>query len=634
MRTGTENVTSIKEIELYRTVVTPEVEFVTTDTKSRTVELKATDAGDDVQIIYTLDGTEPAADNGTVYTNAITLPDGAIRVKAAAFDGDTKVTETVSKTYLSGTPTSVGVQTNKEKISYSGSFSNNRDPYYAFDGISKLEDIARAWEYKTNIPVTVSYDAPITVDTIAMPVRIFETAFNGVKDGGSGYNSSGTKDTKTETLITDVSMSINVKYKKDGEFVDAGTKTVTLPKGSEATFIYAIEYGACWAYLPAFEFDSFTTDELQITVTDASTDYIKQIKEIEMYKSAGVVYGVDFSKPSGVYAVGGELTVSATKAGSVARYTTDGTEPTAESTPETTPLVLTRGSIVKVNAAAFKDGEKVSDTFSEIYVTGKYQSRSVQKDADRITYDSYTETNGRYPKYAFDGDASLGGAHAVWSPKTGIAVNVSYDNAIVSDAVLVGIRVSGSLVDTAALVTTQAVGMTLKVNGAEARLELPAGSAVKLHEQSDGTTTTRSYWAYIGSGDICVNSPAGGTVTYELSNVSGVDGIKEIELLKTGIMNVNISANGTGVSIIGSNSYDEDKTATVFAAGYSTDANGTPIMLDVQEISWTIPANATEETFDMAQITKSFDDAEYVKYFAWLDAETIEPLCESVKIMK
>ena len=99
-------------------------------------------------------------------------------------------------------------------------------------------------------------------------------------------------------------------------------------------------------------------------------------------------------------------------------------------------------------------------------------------------------------------------------------------------------------------------------------------------------------------------------------------------------MNVNISANGTGVSIIGSNSYDEDKTATVFAAGYSTDANGTPIMLDVQEISWTIPANATEETIDMAQITKSFDDAEYVKYFAWLDAETIEPLCESVKIMK
>lgn len=505
------------------------------------------------------------------------------------------------------------------------------------------------------VSVTVDYAEAITFSKISLPVRISAeaykattdtlsaadakltlkvTAFNGVKDGGSGYNSSGTKDTKTETLITDVSMSINVKYKKDGEFVDAGTKTVTLPKDSKATFICAIEYGACWAYLPAFEFDSFTTDELQITVTDASTDYIKQIKEIEMYKSAGVVYGVDFSKLSGVYAVGGELTVSATKAGSVARYTTDGTEPTAESTPETTPLVLTRGSIVKVNAAAFKDGEKVSDTFSEIYVTGKYQSRSVQKDADRITYDSYTETNGRYPKYAFDGDASLGGAHAVWSPKTGIAVNVSYDNAIVSDAVLVGIRVSGSLVDTAALVTTQAVGMTLKVNGAEARLELPAGSAVKLHEQSDGTTTTRSYWAYIGSGDICVNSPAGGTVTYELSNVSGVDGIKEIELLKTGIMNVNISANGTGVSIIGSNSYDEDKTATVFAAGYSTDANGTPIMLGVQEISWTIPANATEETFDMAQITKSFDDAEYVKYFAWLDAETIEPLCESVKIMK
>lgn len=537
-------------------------------------------------------------------------------------------------------------------------FSEGRTPEYAFDGNNSQSTPAETMDWRSAgsaVSVTVDYAEAITFSKISLPVRISAeaykattdtlsaadakltlkvTAFNGVKDGGSGYNSSGTKDTKTETLITDVSMSINVKYKKDGEFVDAGTKTVTLPKDSKATFIYAIEYGACWAYLPAFEFDSFTTDELQITVTDASTDYIKQIKEIEMYKSAGVVYGVDFSKLSGVYAVGGELTVSATKAGSVARYTTDGTEPTAESTPETTPLVLTRGSIVKVNAAAFKDGEKVSDTFSEIYVTGKYQSRSVQKDADRITYDSYTETNGRYPKYAFDGDASLGGAHAVWSPKTGIAVNVSYDNAIVSDAVLVGIRVSGSLVDTAALVTTQAVGMTLKVNGAEARLELPAGSAVKLHEQSDGTTTTRSYWAYIGSGDICVNSPAGGTVTYELSNVSGVDGIKEIELLKTGIMNVNISANGTGVSIIGSNSYDEDKTATVFAAGYSTDANGTPIMLDVQEISWTIPANATEETFDMAQITKSFDDAEYVKYFAWLDAETIEPLCESVKIMK
>ena len=282
-------ITSIKEIELYEAnKKTYTVKMTPGGAKLRSGARVALhgNAEADCCIRYTTDGTPP--DEGSQeYSGEISLEDGIHTIRAAIFDADgRRLSDIFDGRYIVGNRTNVGEQKNSAKISYSGSFSNGRNPEYAFDGDGSFWQIAYAWEFKKNIPVTVSYDAPITVDTIAMPVRIAAAAFDGVADGSSGHNSAGTKSAQEETLIKDVSMSINVKYKKDGELVDAGTKTVTLPAGTQAQYNHEYDYSAVWAYLPAFGFDGFTTDELQITVTDASAE-IYQIKEIEMYGSQG-----------------------------------------------------------------------------------------------------------------------------------------------------------------------------------------------------------------------------------------------------------------------------------------------------------------------------------------------------------
>ena len=282
-------ISNIKEIELYEAnKKTYTVKMTPGGAKLRSGEkiVLAGNADADCCIRYTADGTEPD-ENSQVYSGGISLDDGIHTIRAAIFDADgRRLSDIFDGRYIVGNRTNVGVQRNSAQISYSGSFSNGRNPEYAFDGDSSFKQIAYAWEYKKNIPVTISYDTPITVDTVAMPVRIAAAAFDGVADGSSGHNSAGTKSAQAETLIKDVSMSINVKYKKDGEFVNADTKTVTLPAGTEAQYNHEYDYSAVWAYLPAFGFDGFTTDELQITVTDASPE-IYQIKEIEMYGSQG-----------------------------------------------------------------------------------------------------------------------------------------------------------------------------------------------------------------------------------------------------------------------------------------------------------------------------------------------------------
>ena len=643
----TSKIWGIKEYELYNSKgITPEVKY--SSTNPRTANLASTSPitlstnVDGGTIIYTLDGTSPALNNGTEYTEGVVIPQGTVRLTSAVFKDGVKVSEDFCHTYVNNPGTHLGVQTNTSKIST----DRGTNPKFAFDGDSQYSYPTNSFSVsRTNLPnpigATVIYDNAITFDTVSPLVTVNEKAYvTNVSAGSSGTNSSGTRADKTEYLTKEMALQFKVDYVKAGEttVTEGEWQTVTMPAGYPCKWSWNGSYGRIYLYTPTIEIGEVTATSVTISVKDyaedANTAKIWGVKEYELYKSNGISYEVIYSKPSGVVTSETAIELSSNRENTVVRYTTDGSAPSATSTVYSAPITIGSNCTMKINAAVFDtDGNMISDVFSNVYVTGKYTNRAVQTDESKISYTAYTEPNNRLPAYAFDGADEFAGAHSVWTLKA-LDITVSYDSTVKADAMLISARMDKNIVDEENLVTTENSYITVdvkngdtSVTGGETVLMLPAGSKVKKASQSDGTNTTISYWAWFGTGD--VNNFEGDSITYSITDFYGVGAIKEIELIKTGKVDVTAVNNNGTVVITGTNTYDVPFEVTVIKAGYIT-AEDMDALLEAKTIVWSIPSGANNEVFEVGQFGE-IAGAETVKYFVW-EMESLTPLTNSVEV--
>ena len=615
----TANVSRIKEFELYQFAgPAPEVVYSNVAADAEQVALSTVNAQG--TIYYTLDGTEPSPTNGKVYSEAITIPFGQVtKLSSVIYDGSQKVSAVCSHTYKRGSVTSVGVQTDASKIARKNISSwYSLYPTYAFDGDSSFSGAGDSVMYvESNVWAEVTYDDEITFDTVIVPIRVS-------KDARDGNNTAGAS---TQEIC--LSLQIDA-YDTEGTSIESTqTKECVLPVGSDIVF----KNNALWAYMPAIELDEITASKIRITILPETTN-VSRIKEFELYRSAGISYDLNFSKPSGRYSAGERITVTTNSEG-VVRYTTDGTEPTASSAAGTSAFVLPHDSCLNINAAVFSaGGVKLSDTVSNVYITGAYENQGVQTDQSKIEYSNYSETNNRYPYYAFDGEASLGDASKVWSARE-MPVSVTYDRTIDADSLLIGARIKDTFVDTENDVTTDDVLLSLEIrNGSESltggvlNLVIPAGSAVKEYTQTGSTNAMVSYWAYFGAGNLAITAQENDQLTFEVLYYNGISAIKEFELIKTFFPKAEVSVENEAVSIVAHNIGEQAEIYKVVHAGY--DVYGR--LADCQIISWSVPAYARDYSFDTSLFRAMSDIYEH-KYFVW-SSDMITPLSNTASVIE
>lgn len=191
--------------------------------------------------------------------------EGISRINAAVFNDESEmISSVVAKTFVVGSPLNNAIQPDTSKISvdnnrcYNAATGGNCNLGDGFDGIiDPMRDTLNFVAAPGASTLTVSYDSPITADTMLIPVNIANAAFaNGATD--------------SEGILTaDVTFKVELFYKNSaGEKVSAadGVKTFTIPSGTKVNCTGYSENTKWqkWAYLPLVEFEEFTTNEIYI----------------------------------------------------------------------------------------------------------------------------------------------------------------------------------------------------------------------------------------------------------------------------------------------------------------------------------------------------------------------------------
>lgn len=295
-------------------------------------------------IKYTLDGSDPS--EGSVFnsTAGIKFDTGAHKLKAGVFTSDGEaISDTYEKYYVNGV-SSKAVQTDKSKISYADyNEPNKRYPYYMFDGNAELRLKNEVWTI-ASMPITVSYDEPITANMCVITARVGNNAVSWLQNG---KNSVGTTAARKEKTTADMSITMDIKYKtSSGAYESAlgGGTEIVLPKGTEVTYQYADNRADVWVTF-AFDLKKFKSDELVFDFQ--SNKNLGMIKELELYEANAKIYKVQYSPANGKQENGTSVTLAGNNTGTEKiRYTTDGTAPTNQSAEYTAPIALANDSIV------------------------------------------------------------------------------------------------------------------------------------------------------------------------------------------------------------------------------------------------------------------------------------------------
>ncbi|WP_342570032.1 FN3 associated domain-containing protein [Paenibacillus sp. FSL R5-0749] len=120
------------------------------------------------------------------------------------------------------------------------------------------------------------------------------------------------------------------------------------------------------------------TDETLIAVRATSTAdpsaYGVALVRVLPSSQAGKVEVPTFSLDWHIFPSSEMLYLETTTSGAQIRYTTDGSEPTAQSSLYVRPIVLNEGSLALYKAKAFKDGLQPSGTVSSLYQIGQISS--------------------------------------------------------------------------------------------------------------------------------------------------------------------------------------------------------------------------------------------------------------------
>ena len=353
-------------------------------------------------IRYTVDGSDPS-EGEEVPDGGIHLEPGAYKLKAGVFTDDGEaISDTYTRFYVSGV-SSRAVQTDQTRITYNDyDEPNKRYPYYMFDGDTALGLINKCWTV-ASMPVTVSYDEPITADMGVITAKVSNKALSWF-DGSK--NSSGTTATQKEKTTDELFLTLDISYKTesgDYQSVLGGGRKIVLPKGTEVTYKFADGRADVWVTF-AFDIGKFTSDEIRFDFL--ADKNLSSIKEFELFQSVGKTYKVHYSTTTGKLQNGASIELTGNTQKQTIRYTTDGTVPTGSSEVYEAPIFPAEDSITTLKAAIFDENdERVSEVYENTYVVGSLTAVGVQTDTSKVTASGATAA--ARARYAVDGDKAL-----------------------------------------------------------------------------------------------------------------------------------------------------------------------------------------------------------------------------------
>ena len=353
------------------TVATPAFSLTSGEVDSGT-SVTITCSTEGAKIYYTTDGTEPTA-SSTEYTEAISVTE-AVTLKAIAVKSGMNNSAVASASYTikgtvatptfslasgavnSGTEVTMTCATEGAKI------------YYITDG---SEPTASSTEYTAAISVTEA----VTLKAIAVKSGMNNSAvasasytIKGTVASPEFSVASGAVNSGTEVTISCATEGAKIYYTTDG----------TEPTAS------GTEYTAAISVTPPMTLKAIAVKDGMNNSDVASASYT--IK--------GTVASPAFSLASGAVNGGTEVTITCATEGAKIYYTTDGSDPTAESTAYTGAISITEA--VTLKAIAVKDGMNNSAVASASYTiyTPKYSVGDfVLKDGTVLSKDKTPESD-------------------------------------------------------------------------------------------------------------------------------------------------------------------------------------------------------------------------------------------------
>lgn len=295
-----------------------------TFTSSQSVTIVCTTS--DATIRYTTNGAEPTA-NSTIYSGAINVG-ATTTVKAKAFKAGMNDSLTASATYtIQGAvvvkpwaPNTAYVK--GDIVSYNGKNYECRQPHTSLLG----------WE-PTNVPALwQEYSGSVTpIETVSNPT--FTPA-------------AGTYTSAQSVTLACATSGATIRYTTDG----------TEPTANSSVYSSAISV-AKTTTLKAKAFKSGMNDSTPVSAT-----YTIQITPAETVETP------TFSPNGGTYTSNQSVTITCTTPGATIGYTTDGTEPNANSPVYSSTINVAKTTTLK--AKAFKAGMNDSATVSATYTIG------------------------------------------------------------------------------------------------------------------------------------------------------------------------------------------------------------------------------------------------------------------------
>ena len=342
---------------------------------AQTVSISCATSG--ATIRYTTDGSEPNT-NSEVYSNPIYLS-SSTTLKAKAFKSGMNDSATASATYTIGsavetvaTPTfspAGGTYDSAQSVTISCA-TPNAIIRYTTDG---SEPTSGATQYSG--PITV------TAGTTTIKAKAFLSGMNDSATVSATYtiNSSQGTDSGTPSgppakpslshnnwsgngdyvITMDIWWGNNATswriYEND-QLIYTGVLQGNSPNSQRATYQVTARANGTYTYKveAVNEFSVTESDTMEVRVTNGST--------------VETVATPTFSPAGGSYATAQTVSISCATSGATIRYTTDGSEPNANSAVYSTPLFLSVTTTVK--AKAFKSGANSSATASATYTIG------------------------------------------------------------------------------------------------------------------------------------------------------------------------------------------------------------------------------------------------------------------------
>lgn len=335
--------------------------------KGTKVTLTSATAG--AYIRYTTDGTEPSGTNGIeVLSPAVITIDKTMTIKAVAVKEDCLDSASVTLEYtveesslpilskVTALPGTGAAVVKGAKVTLTS--AEGADIYYTTDGKDPATNGTKAAS-----PVEITIDKAVTIKAIARK--------SGYQDSEAAEFSYTITDTPSTKLTNPVATP-------DSGEVEKGTK-VTLASAEGADIYYTTDETD-----PTTGSTKYTE---AITINEAVT--IKAIAVKEGYDNSDVVsytYTVKTTDPGtsvaepkasvaqGLVEKGTKVELTSATEDAIVYYTLDGTNPTADSTPYTTPIVI--DTTVTIKAVAIK-GTAASAVVSFKYTVSELPAETV-----------------------------------------------------------------------------------------------------------------------------------------------------------------------------------------------------------------------------------------------------------------